>query len=247
MERKQEELHKKMHEELSEISLSGDFTTRVMEQVRTKENKKQFFKKTGLAFAVNVFIILIPFCALGMYIYENISVNQQVLPELLPMEVKMVSYLNAETTDHIFYQTERTDYEEVEKELGIQLLEIDGMTLEKDFVIHYLSDDGNWIRLSLEKFFSVKEVPIDLEINIMTSETQKKLGWDHEYLGYYQFIETIQINQIPIHLLQDTAATSNSEMQSEKTAVFVYNGIRYIISGRISIDDFKSLLEQLLD
>ncbi|MBQ7432628.1 MAG: DUF4367 domain-containing protein [Lachnospiraceae bacterium] len=243
MEREQGELHKKLVEELSVVSLPEDFASRVMQQAK---KDRQFSKRTILVFAVNLFVILIPFCAVGMYIYESISVNQEVLPELLPMEVKNISYLSVETTDEFFFRTERIDYKEVEKELGIQLLEADGKTVEKDFVVQYLSDGGNWIRLSLKNYFKVNGRPIDWKIEIITSETQKEQGWDHEYLGYYQYIETVHINRTPIHLLQDTVAVSTLKIQSEKIAVFVYDGVRYTISGRISIDELKNILEELL-
>ena len=77
---------------------------------------------------------------------------------------------------------------------------------------------------------------------MILSDEQLKNGWDTDYLGMYESMEEYQSAQgYKVNLIQDNNGDEklNEVVVSEKIAVFVSNGIRYTLKGRVSVDTMK--------
>ena len=77
---------------------------------------------------------------------------------------------------------------------------------------------------------------------MILSDEQLKNGWDTDYLGMYDSMVDFQSAQgYKGILIQDNNGDEklNEGVVSEKIAVFVSNGIRYTLKGRVSVDTMK--------
>ena len=84
--------------------------------------------------------------------------------------------------------------------------------------------------------------PVSLNIDLILSDEQLKNGWDTDYLGMYESMEKYQSAQgYKVNLIQDNNGDEklNEGVVSEKIAVFVSDGIRYTLKGRVSVDTMK--------
>lgn len=89
---------------------------------------------------------------------------------------------------------------------------------------------------------------INLTIEIISHEEQQTL--DTEYLGYFQYVETYTSNQgYTINLLQDTidnrAEIDAYAYRPQVKAIFVAQGLRYTLTGRIPVEEMKTLVETM--
>lgn len=102
-----------------------------------------------------------------------------------------------------------------------------------------------------EEFYSYTpgieyKTPITLEAILTLSEEQLEQGLDLEYLGYYEYVESFVLSQgYKGNLIQSTIDPNfdGSDIVSEKRAVFVANGIRYTLSGRVSVEEMKKIVD----
>ena len=72
-------------------------------------------------------------------------------------------------------------------------------------------------------------------------------GWDRDYLGLYEFVESYTSDQgYMVNILQGTVIEEDLENYvPEKVAVFVADGIRYSLKGRVSLDTLKSIINTM--
>ena len=78
------------------------------------------------------------------------------------------------------------------------------------------------------------------------SQEQLEHGWDVEYLGYYEFAESyVSAKGYKVNVLEDTAEEPSEDYVSEKSAVFVADGVQYTIKGRTSMENIKRIVDSL--
>ena len=81
--------------------------------------------------------------------------------------------------------------------------------------------------------------PIDLSIDIISSQEQLEIGWNKEYLGAYDFVESYQTQEgYKVNILSSGEANRKPMYQ----AVFVADGIRYTVRGKVDIMLLKEIL-----
>ena len=96
----------------------------------------------------------------------------------------------------------------------------------------------------MENYYS----PVSLNVDLILSDEQLENGWDTDYLGMYESIEEFQSAQgYKVNLIQDTNGkeTADKDVVSEKIAVFVSDGVRYTLKGRVSIDTMKDIVDTM--
>lgn len=88
--------------------------------------------------------------------------------------------------------------------------------------------------------------PIDMEIWIVNSEAQLQHGFEFEFLGMYEFIETyITKEGFKVNILRDTSVIEDEakKIKPKYIAVFVADGIQYNLSGVTTLETFKDILD----
>ncbi len=91
---------------------------------------------------------------------------------------------------------------------------------------------------------------ISLEIAMILGEEQYASGWNKDYLGMYEFVEQYTSKQgYRVNVVAGTTAVGVDELpdnfQEEKKAVFVADGIWYEVSGRVSIETLKGIVDSM--
>lgn len=101
----------------------------------------------------------------------------------------------------------------------------------------------------IDRILTGKYTAIPCFIGIMgmaLSQEQLEHGWDTEYLGYYQFAESYTSAQgFKVNILKDTVEEPPEDYVSEKSAVFVADGIEYIVKGRTSLENIKGIVDSM--
>ena len=127
----------------------------------------------------------------------------------------------------------------------------------KDFAIitvdnYILGDTDSYQFLEAENRYSYNHgtdyfSPISLTADLILSEAQMNNGWDTDYLGLYEFVECYTSAQgYIVNIVQDTTLEKDLENYiSEKAAIFVADGIRYSLKGRVSIDVIKNAVSTM--
>lgn len=207
--------------------------------------------------------------AAGYYFVNKISVNDEVLPELDEMHVVNAKKVQISEDENGMIDQDFKEYDVLQSQLGIDLLDselaennpyIQGhlMTDNRDFAMitmenyiigdtsefQYLPEENRYQYEHGEKYDS----PVSLEIDIILSEEQLKNGWDSDYLGMYESMESFESEQgYQVNVIQDTVGKEmeNANTVSEKVAIFVSDGVRYTLKGRVSLDTMKEIINTM--
>ncbi len=91
---------------------------------------------------------------------------------------------------------------------------------------------------------------VKLEISMILSEEQNTIGFDKDYLGMYEFVEQYTSEQgYKVNLLESTVADGAENLpenfHTKQIAVFVADGIRYELSGHVSVDTMKEIVDSM--
>lgn len=207
--------------------------------------------------------------AAGYYFVNKISVNDEVLSKLDDMHVVNIKEVEQPKDESGAIEQDFTDYKELQEELGVKLLdtELAGdntylrghlTTDNKDYAMltmenYIIGDTNNFSWLPEEGRYEYSHghtyySPVSLNIDLILSDEQLENGWDTDYLGMYENIEEYQSAQgYTVDLLQDTNGkkTADQNVVSEKIAVFVADGVRYTLKGRVSIDTMKEIVDTM--
>lgn len=252
--------------ELQNIKLPENFEGKLLQRAKQKKVKWKY-----QVAALFLCIILGGTTVYAGYVILNkINVNEKTLPELQPMEKKETKKLIADPDEIGDYRKEYNTYDVLCQELGIGLLSSD---LAKDnafMVIQRKTDNENWeeIRISPYILGDISEIekvegenfyswergkeyasPVDLLIEIISSEKQLKSGWEKDYLGTFAFVESYQSKQgYLVNILQDTTIEEKDRAMGYKPrcyAIFVADGVRYTLSGSIELEKMKELVDSM--
>lgn len=204
----------------------------------------------------------------GYQILDKIYVNEEILPALDAMQIVQINTIDAVPDEYGLIHKEYSDYNTVKNELGVNLLDshlsdnnpymmCHVKTDAKDFAIitvdnYILGDTDSYQFLEAENRYSYNHgtdyfSPISLTADLILSEAQMNNGWDTDYLGLYEFVECYTSAQgYIVNIVQDTTLEKDLENYiSEKAAIFVADGIRYSLKGRVSIDVIKNAVSTM--
>lgn len=262
-------LKEKVDIELNELTFNNTMKNNVIKHGKRKKHSSVM--KYAAAF-VAIFILSGTTVFAGYMLLNKMNLNETALPELDNMEIVAVSPLKTTADEYGMVNEIFTDYDIVRKEMGVDLLDselaqnnvyMQGKieTDNKDFAIitvknYILGDTSNYKYLPDEERYQYEHgqeyySPISLSIDLILSEIQLKNGWDTDYLGLYEYVETYTSEQgYKVNLIQDTIDKENVDVDdydyiSEKCAVFVADGVRYTLKGRTSIENMKMIVDTM--
>lgn len=260
-------LKEKIDMELNELTFNDTMKNNVM---KYKKKKRHSSVMKYVAAFTAIFILSGTTVFAGYILLNKLNVNETTLPELDNMEVVTMLPLTTTVDEYGMVKETFTDYDMVRKELGVKLLDselaqnnayMQGKieTDNKDFAMitiknYILGDTSNYEYLPSEERYQYEHgqeyySPISLSMDIILSETQLKNGWDIDYLGLYEYVETYTSEQgYTVNLIQDTIDEENVDVEnyiSEKCVVFVADGVRYTLKGRTSIENMKMIVDTM--
>lgn len=229
-----------------------------MEKAKRKKRKRIKYNILLTAIAV---ILLGSTAQAGYTLYTRwFKINGEMLPELESMQKIEVNPLNEEYKVNSTYEKQYDSYEELQNELGVRLLHTNMADNNSFMIITRKTDNVHWTQIKIvacivgdvtemkriegrnqytwtpgENFLS----PIDLSIDIISSQEQLEIGWNKEYLGAYDFVESYQTQEgYKVNILSSGEANRKPMYQ----AVFVADGIRYTVRGKVDIMLLKEIL-----
>lgn len=229
-----------------------------MEKAKRKKRKRLRYNILMTAIAV---ILLGSTVQAGHALYNRwLKMNGEILPELESMQKIEVSPMSEEDKVNSLYEKQYDSYEALQAELGMRLLHTDMANNNSSMIITRKTDNVHWTQIKIVAYIvgdvtGMKQIegrnqytwtpgknffsPIDLSIDIISSQEQLEIGWDKEYLGAYDFVESYQTQDgYKVNIL--SSGESNTKPMYQ--AVFVANGIRYTIRGKVDIVLLKEIL-----
>lgn len=247
-------MKEKINNELADITFHFD-----MEKVVSMKKKKHI-RHNLLFLAIGVALLGTTVRA-GYTLYNSsLQINGEELPELDSMKKIEVNLLSEEYKIGIDYEKQYDSYESLQTELGIELLHTEMADNNPYMLITRETDNENWTQIKcvayivgditemqriegkkLYTWISGKEFfsPIDLTVDLISSQKQLESGWNKEYLGSYDFVESYQTRDgYKVNILKSGESNSQPFYQ----AVFVVDGIRYTVRGIVDIELLKSIL-----
>lgn len=260
---KRKEIKQKIDTELSEMVFTDSMKKIV------SEGTKEHFSYSMLRYAVMIVAIFLlggTTVFAGYHLLNKVNVNETTLPTLDAMQVVEIAPLEAEPDEYGYVRTDFFNYAALQATLGIDLLESKYATEQsylqgkietdgKDYAIikmenYIIGDTGNYTYLEEEDRYQYEHgeayySPVSLSIDLILSQEQLGQGWETDYLGLYEYVESYTSKQgYKVNLIQDTTGDDmETDYTSEKCAVFVADGIRYTICGRTS----KGMIKEIVD
>ncbi len=204
------------------------------------------------------------------YINHRIYVNEEELPELDPMTLHQIAPPTVTPDEYGLYSKDYSSYDTAAQELQVPVLDsslaadnpymhVSVETDNKDYAVisvhnYIIGDCQDFRQMEDERYYSqghgqIFYSPVSLTADIILSDEQLANGWSHDYLGYYQFVlNYVSSQDYRVTIVEDTvdgAAPLPDGVVSEKCAIFVADGIRYTLSGRVSVDTMKEIVDSM--
>lgn len=262
------DLKREIDKELSGMTVSRELKKRIYEGTEKRPGKYHLQRAVKAAAAALAIISVTATTAYaGYHLCHRLLVNQEALPELDRMEAVKVTPLDAAPDESGWIEKDYASYKELKDRLGVHLLD-SRMAAEQPYmqchittdhkddavitVENYILGDTDGYRYSEEEkrylYDQGKEyrTPVSLSVSLILSQEQLERGCDTEYMGYYRFVENYTSAQgYKVNVLEDTAEDQPEDFVSEKTAVFVAEGIEYTIKGRTSLENIKMIVDSM--
>lgn len=194
------------------------------------------------------------------------EVNGQKLPEIDVMYcVPAADFSVVEVDENDKWYG--SSYDEIVDTVGLELLDSE-LSIESPYMQVAVETDGadfaiikveNYILGDTSNYQLVEGVnlyncapgevyhsSISLEADLILSERQLESGFDQEYLGYYEYVDSFVSEQgYKVNLLQDTVENTEDDYVPKTFAVFVADGVKYTISGRVSVKEMKYIVDTM--
>lgn len=190
-----------------------------------------------------------------------VKLNGENLPELDSMRIVNTNLLSEYDIDDMLYRKQYDSYAILQQEIGVNLLCSDMSNGNASMLITRETDNEHWTQIRIVAYIvgdvtqlkkvsgrqqytwvegSVFSSPIDMTIDIISSQEQMEIGWEKEYLGPYEFVESFQTQDgYKVNIL---CSGSNTSARPMYQAVFVVDGIRYTLQGKVDIDILKEII-----
>lgn len=259
------ELREILSESLDRIHLSDAIKRKIKDENQSRNKVRRRIYKIPAVVAAS-FLIFTTTAFAGYYIYNKISVNNEVLPELDSMEVCQVPSIIGEEDEDGCIKKEYPSYQELNKDLGDILLEskfvsenqkYEKTTVDTDNENYMFIHVDNYIVGDVKKMEKLEDIdkysfepgeiygsPIFLNAELILSDDQLESGIDFDFLGYYTFQEQYTSKQgYKVNIVSSNV--SEGKVPSEKNAIFVAEGIRYRVQGCVSTETLKKIVDSM--
>ena len=133
----------------------------------------------------------------GYYFLNKVNVNKMTLPELDAMQIVEITPLKAEKDEYGYIYTEFSDYTALQSNIGIDLLESKYATEQFYLQGSMETDRKNYAIIKMKNYITEEMYysPISLSMDLILSQEQLEQGWDTDYLGFYEYVESYKIGR----------------------------------------------------
>lgn len=262
------DLKLKIDNELSGMTVSNELKNKIYTGSYSNPRNHNLYRIMRTAAALLVIGCLTTATAFAGYrIYNKLSVNHEILPELDAMKVVNMTPLNVAADNDGWIESDYDSYKELKNKLGVHLLDsteavdnpymqchistdnedsaditVDNYILGDTSNYEYSAEDSCYFYEKGSEYFT----PISLTVSMILSQEQLEYGWDMEYLGYYEFAESyVSSKGYKVNVLEDTIENPTEDYVSEKSAIFVADGVQYTIKGRTSLENIKRIVDSM--
>ncbi len=164
-------------------------------------------------------------------------VNQKQTRKLGRMEV-----VDSEGIQSFAEGKSEVDYLTFRKQVGVKILSETVTEAPEDIKVSIDTDRTNYLFAKMDPYFSYEDKPVSLEIDMILSEDQLATGLDKDYMGAYTYQGSFTTqNGDRVNLISDTTGAEHPEVIAE----MVSDGVKYILSGRVTIPEMKQIVESL--
>lgn len=265
-------LKKKLDAELETIRFTEEMQCAVQKMQRRKKNC--IYRLSHVAAAVAAFFVLSGVAVFaGHQLQQKISVNEQTLPALDDMGIVKAELAWGEPGENGIVEKVLTSYDEAVDEMKIQLLDSELAAENPYMQVKIQTDCENYCFMQVENYIlgdtsnhqlvegsshyncdpgKEYDSTITLDVDMVFSEEQLSTGWEKYFHGLFEYVESYQSDSgYQVNIVQDaigkdaTGLIDVSELASEKYAVFVADGVRYILHGRVSVETLKMLVDSM--
>lgn len=249
----------------SERMRSDQAGTERINMLKKKKAMYQRILRTAAAFAAVVVLGGTTVYA-GYRFLNRINVNDQTLPELDSMKVIDVPAFPGEPDECGLIDADYSSYDEVNGLLGNCFLDSDLEGENPYMQVNVYTDNKDFGIISVENYLvgdtddyqlvedvgryncdpgAVYSSSVSLKVSYMLSTEQEENGWDSDYLGYYEYLDSyVSSAGYRVNLIGSTTNT-DPHFVTEKTAVFVADGVRYELQGRVSMETLKEIVDSM--
>lgn len=262
------EIRDRIDRELRKIELKDDIKDNIRNGAAGRK-RDWIWKNAAVSAASFMAVIILGGTTVfaGYYMLNRVWVNEEVLPEQDSMQIVQMNEPKAMPDEYGLIYEDYADYGVMQEKLGLKLLDTKLSednpymlcrikTDAKDFAIitvdNYITGDtGNYEYLEEENWYAYHNgdeyyTSVSLTVDLILSQSQLDNGWDTDYLGMYRFVESYISEQgYRVNIIEDTVEEEAEGYVSEKVAVFVADGIRYSLKGRVSADTMKEIVDSM--
>lgn len=230
---------------LSGIKLSPDFPKQLEKRTESGSTfcRPVYKIRYGLIMAILcVMLFGTAVFAAGSLLYSKIQVNQESIPDLEPMEVVDIKSVESSVTECGVLEKTYSSIAELEKDLGIGLLNTEFASDSAFTKIIYKKLGGSYHVIDVQEYIlgdlsniqEWKGDPIDntkegndewyvwtqgniyktpVDLKIEIITDPSQQELDTEYMGYYKYVETFTSEQgYIVNVLQDTVAEGKTDL-----------------------------------
>ncbi len=153
---------------------------------------------------------------------------------------EILSYVNQKQTKKLGHM-EVVDSQGIQS-VGVKILSETVTEAPEDIKVSIDTDRTNYLFAKMDPYFSYEDKPVSLEIDMILSEDQLATGLDKDYMGAYTYQGSFTTqNGDRVNLISDTTGAEHPEVIAE----MVSDGVKYILSGRVTIPEMKQIVESL--
>ena len=265
-------MKKSLDYELENITLSEDLRKKIKmscrnNNLKNSKNINNLNRMTKVALAFCAMLVLSCVTAFAGYCISKINVNDKTLPELDSMRIVKANKLIGNEDEYSHVEKAFTNYKSVSKELNLNLLDsplaVDNPYMQvkvdtnnTDYIIikvenYILGDTSNYSLVEDVNLYNcdpgdVYYSSVSLEAAAILSDEQLSIGWNTDYLGYYEYVESyVSQNGYKVNVIQETLEGDYSDIVTKKCAIFVADGIQYTIKCATSIENVKQIVDSM--
>ncbi len=243
-----------INQELAEIHMSEELKRKIKKNAVSKVPLRNRYMN---AVAIWLFIIIVGcttvFAEYLIYSHSKINVNNKTLPELDEMRIVEINDLDMPVDDRGNTYEEIDNYRKIQEILGVNLLnspmadELSDTDKTKGTI---KTDNECFVMINIDNYIDEDDKiyysPVSLKVDIIINQEQLDIGWNVDYLGYYRYVESyVSSNGYKVNIIESTVKGDESGWLSKKCAVFVADGIYYTVTGRMSMDDIKYIVDTM--
>ncbi len=265
-------MKKSLDYELENITMSEDLKQTIKNScknnnVKSSKNVNKWSWVTKVAIAFCAMLLISGVTAFAGYCISKINVNDKTLPELDSMRIVKANQLVGNEDGYGHVEKDFINYKSVSKELNLNLLD-SPLAVDNPYMqVKVETDNENYLEIKAENYIlgdtsnyrlvedvnlyncdagKVYHSSVSLEAVIILSDEQLSIGWNTDYLGYYEYVESyISQNGYKVNIIQETFEGNNPDIVTKKCAIFVADGIQYTIKCATSIENLKQIVDSM--